>query len=260
MPIGPRKTHDFVWINLMTPEGEKEKAFFASTLGWTFGEMPGVEGGSLILVEGLAAGALMDLDHARLPPGLPPCIGVMVRVEDADAAVERVKALGGTSDGVFDVMDNGRMASCTDPLGAVFGLWQCKSKVGFEADSAAHGAPSWFETLTTDADRAAVFYGELFGWRPVKQHPVPGMTYTVFELGGVGIAGAMKLLPHAKGVPPHWGTTFTVRDVDAVARLAVEHGGKLCMPADDIPGVGRFALLQSPRGVSFSVIRYAPRA
>ena len=56
---------------------------------------------------------------------------------------------------------------------------------------------------------------------------------------------------------PHWGTYFTVKDVDETAREAVELGGKICVPPQDIPGVGRFCGITSPQGVTFYVIKYS---
>lgn len=253
MTTGSRRVHDFCWINLMTPDGEAAKAFFAGVFGWTYGEMPGVPGGSLILVEGQAAGALMDIQATGFPPGTPPVVGAMVKVADADATVARAKALGGQADAVFTVMENGRMAMITDPNGAVLGLWQPLSKDGFECDSHAHGAPSWFETLTNDAARAVAFYTELFGWSVEEQRPVPGMSYQLFKQGDVPVAGAMQM----KDVPPHWGVSFAANDADDVVRRAVEGGAEVCMPVQALQGVGRFALLKSPQGVSFHLIEWA---
>jgi uncharacterized protein len=256
MTTGARRTHDFCWINLMTPEGERARAFFARLFRWTYGEMPGVPGGRVIEVEGKPAGALMDLDVVKMPHDTPPSIGVMVRVDDADATVARANALGGSAGSAFDVMENGRMAMCTDPNGALLAVWQPKSKCGSEADSHAHGTPTWFEVLSTDSARAVRFYSELFGWVPEEQHPVPGMSYTVLKLGGVPIGGAMDILPQMGDTPTHWATTFAVESADEAVRLAVELGAKLCQPVGDIPDVGRFALLRSPQGVAFSILQY----
>lgn len=256
MTTGARKTHDFCWINVMTPDAERAKEFFAKLFGWTYGEMPGVPGGTLIRVGEHGAGAVMELEACGMPPGTPPVIGVMVKVDDADATVAKVNALGGHADPAFDVLENGRMAMCKDPNGAVFGVWQPKKQVGFDVDGRAHGAPTWFETLTSDVAKAKAFYTALFGWKAVDQEAVPGMTYTTFELDGVPVAGAMALAPNMGDVPPHWGMNFAVDDADRAAKLAVEAGGAICLPVQGIPGVGRFALLKSPQGVSFHVLEW----
>lgn len=256
MTIGTRKTHEFCWINLMTTEAAHAKAFYAKLFGWTYGEMPGVTGGHLIEVKGRAAGALMDLATAKMPPGTPAVIGALVKVEDVDATMAKLTSLGGRGE-AFDAMDNGRLAVCTDPNGATFGLWQPKTKPGFDVDSRAHGAPTWFETITTDLPRAVAFYTALFGWRAEDQHPVPGMTYTLFKLGAEPVAGAMAIQPRMEGATPHWGTSFAVDDADATVKLAGELGATICMPVHEIPSVGRFAVVQSPQGVVFSVMQWS---
>lgn len=256
MTTGTRPTHDFCWINLMSPEGAKARAFFASLLGWTYGEMPGAPGGRLIQVGGLTAGALMDLNESNMPPGIPPVIGVMVRVDDVDATVKKACSLGGKAEDAFDVGEDGRMAMLHDPCGAMISLWQPKKKLTADCDSHANGAPSWFETLSVDPARAAAFYAELFGWKVEEKPLAPGMSYTRFKLGDRPIGGAMKLPPGAGDTPSHWGTYFAVDDADATAARGAELGGKLCLAPQDIPGVGRFALLLSPQGVSFHIIQY----
>ena len=248
-----RKPGEFCWINMLTPQPDQAREFFGKLLGWSYFEMPGMGHG--IKVGGQDMGGLFDLHGPNTPPGLPPHIGVMVKVEIVDAACEKVKALGGTVNMAFDIMDNLRMGSCVDPNGAHFDLWEPKSKHGMEVDSMVHGAPCWFETLTTDVDRATQFYSGLFGWTP-DVRSMPGYQYTVFKLGDDMVAGMMQITPDMGNFPPHWGVYFTVTDPDATAKLATDLGARLCVPVRDIPNVGRFAGITSPQGVIFYVIRY----
>jgi len=164
MATGMRKTGEFCWINMITPQPTEARDFFAKLLGWTYVELPGM--GHAIQVGGRNIGGLFDLNGPNTPKGTPPFIGVMVKVDSADAACQKAIALGGTAKPAFDVMDQGRMAVCTDPNDAEFDVWEPKKGPGMDADSSHHGAPSWFETMTTDVDRAARFYAELFGWTP----------------------------------------------------------------------------------------------
>jgi len=256
MTVGIRKTHDFCWINVMSPDVGRARAFFGKLLGWSFGEMPDVPGGELIRVDGGVAGALMDLDAGTLPPGTPPAIGVLVKVEDVEAATERVRSLGGKAEPPMDVMENGRMAICSDPTGAVFGLWEPKEQQGIDVDSQAHGAPGWYELLTTDGARAAEFYSGLFGWKVEEQRPFEGMVYRLFKLGEVPIGGAFVINEELGKAPPHWAVSFSVENADQTARLAKELGGEICIPVGEIPGVGRFALLKSPQGVAFHITEW----
>lgn len=254
MTTGTRQPGDFCWINILTPRPADARAFFGTLLGWTYLELPGM--GHAIQVGGRHVGGLFDLDGPNTPPGTPPGIGVMVKVESADATCERVRALGGKAKPPFDIMDRGRMGECTDPTGAQFDLWQPIKSAGTDVDGGHHGAPSWFELVTTDVDRAAAFYAALFGWT-AERMPLPGMSYTTFKLGDGYVGGMMGLTPEMGAVPPYWATYFTVTDVDATARLAVDQGARIFVPVREVPGVGRFCGIASPQGVMFSAITYS---
>jgi hypothetical protein len=258
MTTGTRQNNDFCFINLLTLDAEKAKAFYARLFGWTYGAMPGVPGGHLILVDGRTGGALMDLATSHMPPGTPAEIGVLIKVADADATVAKVNALGGSAKPAFDVLENGRMAMCTDPQGAVFGIWQAKKESGIDCDSHGHGAPGWFELQTSDAPAAVRFYTQLFGWG-TEEHPMGAFTYTVFKLGDRPVAGAMPIMPQMGDVPPNWATNFSVKDASETEHLARELGATICMPTMPIPNVGRFAFLRSPQGVPFYVLEWAGR-
>jgi len=251
-----RKTGEFCWINTLTPNPAEAMDFFAAILGWTYFEMPGYGHG--MRVEGRDIGGLFDLQGPNTPPGLSPYIGVMVKVDGADASCERAATLGGTAKPAFDVGGQGRMAVCFDPNGAEFDVWEAKAMPGSDADRLAHGAPSWAECMTTDVPRAASFYAELFGWTP-EARPMPGFDYIVFKLGETEVAGMMPVPPGYDHVKPHWGTYFTVNNADEAARKATELGGTLCIPVMDIPGIGRFCGILSPQGVRFYTIQYLPR-
>jgi len=119
-----------------------------------------------------------------------------------------------------------------------------------------HGAFSWCELMTTDVAAAKAFYTRLFGW-DTEDMSTPGMAYTVVKAGGNGIGGIMQIPEEARGMPPTWGAYVTVDDVDRTAKTAEQLGAKLCVPPRDIPGVGRFCVIQDPQGATINVITYA---
>ncbi len=254
MTTGIRKPGEFCWINMITPDLAASRDFFGKLLGWTFFEMPGMGFG--VKVGASNIGGMFDQHAPSTPPGTPAFIGTMVKVENADATAEKVKALGGTARPAFDIGDAGRMAVCHDPNGAEFDIWEAKKMLGTDVDSTKHGAPSWSETITSDGPRAATFYSALFGW---KADAMTGLAweYTVFTRGAERVAGLMQRRPDMGQMPSHWATHFTVDDVDAAARDGAKLGGKLFMPLRDIPGVGRFCGISSPQGVDFYTIQYS---
>ncbi len=253
MRTGKRSAGEFCWINILTPRPAEAQAFFGKLLGWTYLEIPGL--GHRVQVGGRDIGGMWDLAAPNTPPGTPPGIGVMVKVESADATVKKVISLGGKAKPAFDIMEQGRMAECFDPNGAQFDIWEPKKSHGNEADSSLHGSPSWHETMTTDVGRATAFYTALFGWT-AEVMPMEGFAYTSFRLGDEFVAGMMAITPEMGPIPPHWAVYFTVADVDRTAREADALGATRCVPVQDIPGVGRFCGLTSPQGVIFYVIKY----
>ncbi len=253
MATGIRKTGEFCWTNMLTPQPAEAREFFARLLGWTYVEIPGM--GHRVQVGGRDIGGLFDLNGPNTPPGTPAYIGVMVKVDSADAIGEKVASLGGKAKPAFDIGNQGRMAECFDPNGAEFDVWEPKKGTGTDVDSSLHGAPSWFETLTTDVARATAFYSGLFGWTPEVMQSA-GIDYTVFKHGTAPVAGMLQITPHMGKMPPHWATYFTVKDADETAREAVKLGAKICMTMKEAAGVGRFSGLTSPQGVVFYVITY----
>jgi uncharacterized protein len=118
------------------------------------------------------------------------------------------------------------------------------------------GAFSWSELTTTDPAAAAAYYSQLFGWK-VKEMDAAMGGYRVLSVGEEGVGGIMGHAPGAPPVPPHWGGYVTVANVDETAAKAVALGGKVVVPAMNIPTVGRMAVLQDPQGAVLSIIAYA---
>jgi predicted enzyme related to lactoylglutathione lyase len=177
-------------------------------------------------------------------------------VDNADATCARIAALGGSAKPPFNIRDNLRMAVCFDPNGAEFDIWEPINAHGTDVEGRPPGAPSWYETMTTDATKDAKFYSDLFGWTYEKAPNAP-IDYTVFKRGNEPIAGMMQITPEMGKMPPQWLTYFTVNDADEAARQAVQLGGKICMTMKEAKGVGRFCAITSPQGVMFYVIEYA---
>src|SRR4051812_5227572 len=108
MPSGSRKNGDFCWINIVTADPDKAREFYTQLLGWSYTELPGMGHG--IQVGGKNIGGLFDLNGPNTPPGTRAVIGVMVKVESADAMAAKFNAHGGRALAPFDIGPQGRMA------------------------------------------------------------------------------------------------------------------------------------------------------
>jgi predicted enzyme related to lactoylglutathione lyase len=157
----------------------------------------------------------------------------------------------------MDVMDAGRMAVFAHPAAGFIGAWQAGRHTGAELVNEP-GAMNWNELQTRDVEGAKAFYSAVFGWQPDDQD-FGGMTYTVFNVAGTGIAGAM---PTPSGVPEatpaFWLTYFSVEDCDASVAKVQELGGSALGPPHEMAGVGRFAVVADPHGATFGVIAGEP--
>jgi hypothetical protein len=58
-----------------------------------------------------------------------------------------------------------------------------------------------------------------------------------------------------QGIPPHWMPYVEANNVDETVRLATTLGGKAFVGPQDIPNVGRFALVQDPQGARFGIYK-----
>ena len=116
----------------------------------------------------------------------------------------------------------------------------------------------WHELMTTDADAAETFYSDVVSWR-TRDAGMPGMRYTILSVGDAGVGGVMTIPPNAcaAGARPRWIGYIGVDDVDAAAGRVKQAGGAIHKPAEDIPGVGRFAVVADPQGASFVLFRGA---
>ena len=118
------------------------------------------------------------------------------------------------------------------------------------------GDPVWYELLTSDADAAQAFYSPLLGWE-FSDSGVPDMDYRLVRKNGVEIGGVMTLTTEMAegGARPMWAGYFGVDDPDTSTAAAIAAGGTVLMEPQDIPGVGRFALLTDPDGAPFYIIK-----
>src|SRR5262245_45604355 len=111
----------------------------------------------------------------------------------------------------------------------------------------------WHELMTTDPKAASAFYRKVVGWKTEGWPADP--SYSMFVAPSGAVAGYM-LLPEevsATGAPPNWLTYIGTPDVDRTASHAEELGGEILKEPEDIPNVGRFAVLSDPQQAVFAV-------
>jgi predicted enzyme related to lactoylglutathione lyase len=177
-------------------------------------------------------------------------------VEDVDAAVKAAAANGGrVVESPHDLPGVARTARIADPQGAE--ICPFKNDMGDPPDEdASQGRFFWNELHATDAAKAVAFYGKVIGFQSRAMDMRPGGTYHILETNGVGRGGATEHL--APGAPPHWLPYVFVDDPDATIAKAKRLGATIQLGPEDIPGVGRFGVLQDPVGAMLAVMKPRP--
>jgi predicted enzyme related to lactoylglutathione lyase len=250
------KPGTFCWVELATKDGDAAKTFYTNLFGWTYIDHPMGPGMvyTMLQLDGKDVGALYQMPPEMSAQGIPPNWLSYVSVTSADEAAAKAKASGATLlKEPFDVYTVGRMAVIQDPTGGVFAVWQARDHKG----AGIYNVPNsfcWNELATRDTKKAGEFYSTVFGWTRDTQNFGP-MEYTMFQNNGRGNGGMFGITPEMGQLPPHWLVYFAVDDCDAKVKKATELGAKVMKPADDIPGVGRFAILLDPQGAAFAVIK-----
>ena len=113
----------------------------------------------------------------------------------------------------------------------------------------------WYELLTSDPAAAASFYGAMFGWT-ARDAGQSGMDYHLFIMNGVAVGGLMALPAGAvnAGMRPGWLGYVSVADVDTRVASIIAAGGAELMPAMNVPGIGRMAMVADPQGAALYVM------
>ena len=116
----------------------------------------------------------------------------------------------------------------------------------------------WYELMTSDPQAALAFYGDVVGW---TSQPFGGERteepYHVISGSAGGMGGVLAITPQMAecGMRPWWGGYIGSADVDADAARLEAAGGKVMRAPEDIPGVGRFAVMNDPGGATFMLLK-----
>jgi predicted enzyme related to lactoylglutathione lyase len=113
----------------------------------------------------------------------------------------------------------------------------------------------WYELMTSDAQAAEDFYSNVVGWG-AQDAGNPNMKYTLFTVDSKPVAGTMTIPEGCNtGVESMWSGYVTVDDVDQYASRVKDAGGKVTAEPQDIPNVGRFAVVADPQGAPFTLFK-----
>ena len=114
-----------------------------------------------------------------------------------------------------------------------------------------HGTFVWYDVMTSDSKAAQSFYQGVIGW-DAKDSGMADRSYTILSIGPTMVGGLMPIPEEARamGAGPTWMGYIGVDDVDAYAARVKTAGGAVHRGCQDIPGIGRFAVVGGRRAIA----------
>jgi len=134
-----------------------------------------------------------------------------------------------------------------------------RSAANEDSRTSPHGSYIWYELLTPDPVAAKTFYDAVAGF-DIESEPSGEMDYRMIRAADDNVGGVMRLNEEMAqhGAKPVWLGYVAVDDVDATVAKVEAKGGKVHLPAFDIPDVGRIAMVADPQGNTFYVMKPTP--
>jgi uncharacterized protein len=116
----------------------------------------------------------------------------------------------------------------------------------------------WADLMTPDADAAVAFYTEVVGWTSAPSPASGERPYTLLaNAAGVPVGGIVAPDPAAHESHAYWMAHVATPDVDATTRDAKARGANVCVAPVDIPGVGRYSIINDPQGGTLALFQSA---
>jgi predicted enzyme related to lactoylglutathione lyase len=107
-----------VHIEIPADDTEQERQFWGSLFGWQFENFPGPFEYHMTRIGDQQGAAITNMEPGKRGTR------AYFDVDDINVGVARVQELGGAAGEPMPVPNMGWFATCTDPQGNEFGLWQ----------------------------------------------------------------------------------------------------------------------------------------
>jgi uncharacterized protein len=113
----------------------------------------------------------------------------------------------------------------------------------------------WHELNTWEPEAALAFYGRTLGWE-FAPSPLPdGAAYWIASKDGRPVGGIFELTaPDYDGIPSHWMTYLSVKDMQEAEANTSSAGGEVMRSPVRIPGVGKLAVVTDASGALIGLI------
>ena len=263
------------WVDIEVDDVDAAQAFYGGLFGWTFTQATPPEAPARYLVGQLDGQDVAGIGSRAESSTATPTWNTYVAVDDIEAAASRVVAAGGrVIDPPADAGEGGRAATCADPAGVPFRLWQAHRRLGAQISNTP-GSWNFSDLVAADPGSSAKFYGQVFGWEfddlgfstmvrcpGYGDHLASTIDPDIHERqSGVGVppgfADAIGWVnPARDDIDPGWRVTFTVADRDETATRAEALGGKVVRRGDT--EWTKDAVILDPVGGEFTASQFTP--
>ncbi len=250
-----RRPGSVLFHDLATRDLDAAIEFYGTLFGWSFAEpLDGPRQYTLAYHQGKPIGGMFryqedeaDLNFGEWLPSLSS--------GDVDTHARLFEEAGGAILGPpRSVPDRGRMAFLKDPLGAHFILLQSAVGDPTPPDVVPFGEWLWNELWTTDPQKMARLYADIFDYELEKAFPGTADPYVILTKGSRFLAGIHPL--PSGNVRPHWVPFIRVESVPETVAMARELGATVMIESQPDIRDGKVALLLAPTGEPFIVQEY----
>lgn len=269
------------WIDIMQPDVGATMTFYRGLFGWDFEVRTPPDADTAYAYARMDGLLVAGVGGPPAGSGDPSGWTSYIWVDSADEAAAAVADHGGrVLVAPVDIPGAGRVGVCSDPSGAVFGLWQAAENRGAELVNAP-GTWNFSDLTTGDVAEAEAFYGDVFGWVCDPFALSAGEKAGIWRVPGYGeflaardpelrerqaaaqapdgFADAVAILnPEATDdLVSHWNVTFAVADADSAFALAISLGATVVTPLFDTDYT-RMGTVKDPQGAILTLSEYRP--
>jgi predicted enzyme related to lactoylglutathione lyase len=207
-PAAPWHQGDVGYVSIQVPDVERAAAFYSAVLGWEYEAH--VAGARHVHGQSMHIGIFGVQER--------PNLYCAYAVGDVDAAIQRVRAAGGSAEAPTE-KPWGRSADCIDNQGTSFSMFTPRADDPGERppmNGARHGDLCYLTYGVIDSAAAREFYAAVLGWTFADGHANDGWQIEdVAPMGGIGGGRSEQV------TAPMW----LVDDVEAAAARVRAAGG-----------------------------------
>jgi predicted enzyme related to lactoylglutathione lyase len=254
-----------IWYELMTPDPGAVAAFYEAVGGWKVVDMgmttdaSGHDYRMIQRPDGGSLGGVLTMNRDMIDHGAKPGWVTYFHVDDVDASVAKIEALGGKTRMPARAVAVGRMAMVSDPQGAPFYVMSptppadqpdAKSDV-FDETKAGHCR--WNELSTSDEPGALKFYVDVLGWESRDKMPMGERGDYFFLHCEDRRIGAISPWLN-EGQQPAWLFYMGVDDIDRAHAAAKANGGTDVGDPHEVPGGDWIFTANDPAGARLAFV------